>query len=418
MRIEVRYKMILAFLAVIAVVVFIPFIFNWIGADEAWSKLGSTAAAILAGLVLGSVFASAITRDIHEMRNASMRISEGDLTVALSAGEQRFADEVSDLRESLRVMVQRLAVLARSLKSSSVEVHESSQTLSATAEEMNASTEEIASAVDGISKGAETQASQVERMSKTIHEMAGNLGSIAAKAKDASRVSTEAGFTAQAGIKHAENAIAKIGTVFDSVASSRTSVMGFGERSKEIGQIVDIITTVAQQTTLLALNAAIEAARAGEHGRGFAVVAEEIRKLAENTGHFAEKITSIIDRIQRDSEQVVVSMKEIGGSLDEGREMVQSMGGALTDVVKAVLESTSRVQEISQFTETQSRGAAELTRAADEIAKVAEDNAAATEQVSAATEEQTASMEELSSSAHDLTLLSDKLQKLSEEFKV
>ncbi len=194
--------------------------------------------------------------------------------------------------------------------------------------------------------------------------------------------------------------------------------MSFGERSKEISQIVDIITNVAQQTTLLALNATIEAARAGEAGRGFAVVAEEIRKLAANTEQFAEKISGIVGRIQNESEQVLTSMKDVTGVLDEGQDIVQSMGEALDEIVKAVMESTTHAQEISQLTETQSAAAMDITQIIDEVSKVAEDNAAATEEVSAATEEQTASMEELAASAQDLTALSDKLRKLSEEFKV
>ncbi len=418
MRMEIRFKLILSFLVVVAVVVFVPYIFDMIGVEGAWGEFGAVSAAIAVGLSLGSLVAARITRDIREMRDVALKISEGNLTLDLGHKASTFEDEFSDLRESFRVMVQRLTLLVKNLKGSSVEIHEAAQTFSATAQEMNASTEEIAAAIDGISKGAEIQASQVEKMSSTTHNMATGLESVAGKSKDASKVSTEAGYTAQAGSKHTETATNKIRQVFDSVSTASESVMGFGERSKEIGEIVDIITGVAQQTTLLALNATIEAARAGEYGRGFAVVAEEIRKLAENTGQFADKITGIVGRIQNDSEQVLVSMKDVGAILDEGKEIIQTMGGALEDIVKAVLESTARSQEISQLTESQSEASKEFIKGIDEISKVAEDNAASTEQVSAATEEQIASMEELASSAQDLSALSEKLRMLSEEFKV
>ncbi|MDF1535407.1 MAG: methyl-accepting chemotaxis protein [bacterium] len=419
MRMEMRYKLILAFLVVVAVVVFVPYLFDLFGVNEgAWKEFGAASAAIAVGLSLGSLFATGITRDIREMRDVANSISEGDLTLDLTPARRNFEDEFTDLRESFRVMVQRLSILARSLKGSSEDVHDSAQTLSATAEEMNASTEEIAAAIDGISKGAETQASQVERMSGTVHHMAQNLVAVAEKARTSSKVSSEAGFTAEAGRKHAENIIAKIGQVFDSVSRTGDSVMSFGERSKEIGEIVSIITNVAQQTTLLALNATIEAARAGEAGRGFAVVAEEIRKLAANTEQFAERISGIVGRIQNESEQVLLNMKDVTGVLDEGQDTLQTMGESLDEIVKAVMESTSHAQEISQLTEAQSAAASDITGIIDEVSKVAEDNAASTEEVSAATEEQTASMEELAASAQDLTALSDKLRKLSEEFKV
>lgn len=419
MRMEMRYKLILAFLVVVAVVVFVPYLFNLFGVHEGfWREIGATFAAIAVGLFLGSMFATGITRDLGQMRDVAIRISEGDLTLDLNPIRRTFEDEFTDLREAFRVMVQRLILLAKSLKSSSEEVHESAQTLSATAEEMNASTEEIAAAIDGISKGAENQASQVERVSTTIHQMAKGLEAVAAKAKDGAKVSTEAGYTAQAGNKHTENVVNKIRQVFDSVSRAGDSVLSFGERSKEIGEIVDIITGVAQQTTLLALNATIEAARAGEAGRGFAVVAEEIRKLAANTEQFADRISGIVNRIQNESEQVLLSMRDVTGLLDEGQEIIKTMGDSLSEIVKAVMESTGSSQEISSLTDSQSRAAADITKSIDEIAKIAEDNAASTEEVSAATEEQTASMEELASSAQDLTALSDKLRKLSEEFKV
>ncbi len=419
MRMEMRYKMILSFLVVVAVVVFVPYVFDLLGVREgAWKEMGAGFTAIAVGLSLGSVFATSITRDIREMRDVALRISEGDLTLDLNPTKKNFEDEFTDLRESFRVMVQRLSLLARGLKTSSEDIHDSAQTLSATAEEMNASTEEIAAAIDGISKGAETQASQVERMSSTVHHLAQSLAAVADKARESSKVSSEAGFTAEAGRKHSENMISKIGQVFDNVSRAGDSVLSFGERSKEIGEIVDIISNVAQQTTLLALNATIEAARAGEAGRGFAVVAEEIRKLAANTEQFAEKISGIVGRIQNESEQVLVSMKDVTGVLDEGQDIIQSMGESLDEIVKAVMESTSHAHEISQLTETQSGAAKDMTQIIDDVSKVAEDNAASTEEVSAATEEQTASMEELAASAQDLTALSEKLRKLSEEFKV
>jgi len=416
---EIRYKLILAFLFVVAVVVFVPYGFDLLGIKEgAYKEFGAASAAIAFGLGIGSFFANNITREIREMRDVALKIAEGDLTLEIAPTKINFEDEISDFRDAFRVMVQRLSLLAKSLKTSSEEVHDSAQTLSATAEEMNASTEEIAAAIDGISKGAETQASQVERMSSTIHHMAQSLAAVAEKGGESARMSSEAGFTAEAGRKHSENMITKIGQVFDNVSKAGDSVMSFGERSKEISEIVDIITNVAQQTTLLALNATIEAARAGEAGRGFAVVAEEIRKLAANTEQFAERISGIVGRIQNESEQVLVSMKDVTGVLDEGQDIIQSMGESLDEIVRAVMESTAHVQEISNLTEKQSAAAKEMTEIIDDVSKVAEDNAASTEEVSAATEEQTASMEELAASAQDLTALSDKLRKLSEEFKV
>jgi methyl-accepting chemotaxis protein len=112
--------------------------------------------------------------------------------------------------------------------------------------------------------------------------------------------------------------------IHDTVQDLSKVIRGLGERSKEIGEIVAVITKISSQTNLLALNAAIEAARAGEHGRGFAVVADEVRKLAEQSAQSAQQISELITHIQKETLNAVQSMDQATKEVQSGLDVVDS----------------------------------------------------------------------------------------------
>lgn len=132
------------------------------------------------------------------------------------------------------------------------------------------------------------------------------------------------------------------------VTSSARVVAKLGERSKEIGQIVDTISGIAGQTNLLALNAAIEAARAGEQGRGFAEVADEVWKLAEQSQETAKKIETLIGDIQADTDTAVMAMNSGTLEVKTGAEVVNTAGAAFRGIAELINEVSSQVQGISQ----------------------------------------------------------------------
>jgi methyl-accepting chemotaxis protein len=206
--------------------------------------------------------------------------------------------------------------------------------------------------------------------------------------------------------------------VFEGMEASSKAVFRFGERTREINRIVEVITNIARQTNLLALNATIEAARAGEYGRGFAVVADEIRKLADGTGRSAEQITALVREVEEESGRAVSALSVSGRDIEEGRHVITTTGESLADIVTNILGASEKVGKIRDLTRTQSQGAEEMVRTIDELAKVAEDNAAATEEISASIEEQTAAMQEMASSAHELSETSEELRHAVTRFRV
>lgn len=217
-----------------------------------------------------------------------------------------------------------------------VKVQEASEIVSASSEELTASTEQLSQAADqvvtaitDVTNGTSQQMQSVddtmtivEQMSAGLQQIAANTGSVSAAAEKTSNTALEGGEAVQK--------VASQMAIETSVTHSAQVVAKLGERSKEIGQIVDTIAGIAGQTNLLALNAAIEAARAGEQGRGFAVVAEEVRKLAEQSRDAAKEIAALIGDIQQDTTKAVLAMEEGTNEVKKVLKLLMLQGSHLT----------------------------------------------------------------------------------------
>ncbi|MDY0409834.1 methyl-accepting chemotaxis protein [Virgibacillus soli] len=157
----------------------------------------------------------------------------------------------------------------------------------------------------------------------------------------------------------------KIDKVVDNSASI---VKQLGDHSKEIGKIIDVITTIADQTNLLALNAAIESARAGEHGRGFAVVADEVRNLAEQSKSSAEQIAAFIEKIQADTSFAVDAMDMGTKEVKLGMEVVQEAEKGFKKILRLIEHVTAQTQETSAASEEMSASLEQVNSSMGEIA--------------------------------------------------
>jgi len=417
-------KIFLGYLAGAVITTAIYFIMTNPVADSA--GLGAIPAALisvcLVVIITGGVgvwYSRSITRDLQQLISSARRISQGDLTQAVSLSRnKRWKDEIDALMESVNIMLESLRELAAKTQGTAVNISQAALNLSSTAEEMNSSTEEVASTIEDISKGAELQAELVENNSKTVREMAGAIELTSSNAMVTSTSVSEAARKAQGSGELANLAMAKMKQVFEKMANSQEMVVRFGEKTQRIVKIVEMITNIARQTNLLALNATIEAARAGEYGKGFAVVADEVRKLAESTSNSAEQITDLTHEIATEAERVVSSMRETAQNIAEGREDIGTINQSLAEIVEMVTDAADKVRNIAELSQVQAEGAKQLVRGIDEIAKVAHDNASSTEEVSAATEEQTASMQEMASSAQELYHQSDELKAVVSKFRL
>lgn len=361
--------------------------------------------------LLQSAFRSALKPVIH----FSQALSRGDLTTHL---DRNSTDVVGQLVEAQNAMVDGLRVIISKLFEASNLVSSTAEELASSSEQVIASAQEVSSTVEQISKGADAQARKVEETSEITNDIAEMAKSVAERARVSAETASAANEIARKGSRSAEEAATRMTEMRSSVDAVTTIMRGLGDRSMQIGLIVDVITNIADQTNMLALNAAIEASRAGEHGRGFAVVAEEVRGLAEESRKAADQILKMIRDTESETEKALKAMEVSHEIVDGSLQVIQATLEALTDVADIVDEVSTGAESVYRATEAQRSGSERVVEAAHEIASIAEEAAAGTDQASAAANEQAASMQEMRTSIQELARFSIEMKRLMDRFRI
>ncbi|PWB56802.1 MAG: hypothetical protein C3F06_00825 [Candidatus Methanoperedenaceae archaeon] len=360
--------------------------------------------------VLSSTFQN-MANDLNEVIADSNKVlsamSEGDLTRNISVEAK---GDFKKITMGIENMQESLHKLLLSMKQSAERVASTAQELSASSEEMKASTDQISSTTQDIATGVSSQASKMAEISRAMKEMSESVQQVAANSQKAAEGATAASTTAQKVGKMSGDVALKMTEIQSTVDNSANVIKQLDGKSQQIGEIIGVITNIADQTNLLALNAAIEAARAGEHGRGFAVVADEVRKLAEESRGAANQITGLIKDIQQGTKQAVTSMEQGTKTVGEGAKNIQETVTAIDEIVKSAAEVATMIQEIAAAAEEQSSSVEEVTASVEDVSAISEQSAAGTQETSAAAEEQAATMEQLVSAAQEMAKLSTELQ--------
>ena len=357
-----------------------------------------------------------ISRPLAEVVGAAHNIADGDLQVKQIAYKGN--DEIADLLKAFTHMAKNLQDIVTQVSRSAEQVAAASEQLTASADQSALAAGQVAETITSVAAGAYTQGTTVEHTSDIVQEMARAIGHIAENSSNVSARSAETSRAATIGSQAMQQATDQMQAINRSVSQSAEVVSKLGESSKQIGEIVDVISGIAGQTNLLALNAAIEAARAGEQGRGFAVVADEVRKLAEQSHEAAQKIAHIVREIQTETTSVVTVMQQGTVDVARGSDVIISTGERFTAIVNLVEHLNSEIQEISAASEQLSASSEEVVKSVDSVKHLAGETAANTQTISAAAEEQSASMEEIAASSQALSRLADELQMVVRRFKI
>ncbi|MFO1442151.1 methyl-accepting chemotaxis protein [Bacillus sp. Bva_UNVM-123] len=400
------------------------FLCSTIDESELFAKVDTMAYGLAVGgfiavLILCVIIISTtmkIIKPLQVMMKQSQEMAEGNFGDSSVIIKSR--DEIGKLAQSFQEMKQKLRHLITHVNTSAEHLAASSEELTASAEQSSQAAEQIANSITSVAYGADNQMKSVQqavntsaRITSDIDHLSGNVSVILDKTLHTSEKS-------QTGKDIVGQVMTQMEMIEQSTTTSSKLVSSLGERSKEIGQIVDTISSIAGQTNLLALNAAIEAARAGEHGKGFAVVASEVGKLAEQSQTEAKQISELVERIQSDTEKVIISMLEEKKEVALGSEVVHEAQKVFSDIDMMIAEVSTMAEKIQLITEQILDGSKEINEEVQKINEVSKETADETQTISAATEEQTASMEEMSTASQSLANLAQDLHNAISKFKI
>ena len=373
---------------------------------------------VAAGVIsigIGVVLGRGIASSLNGMIELSNKLKDGDFRIIGERSER--GDEFGDAERALYDMRSSMNKFMKSIA-------ESSEKLSASAEEMTANSLETAKAATSVAQAVADSVEVVERQQASVTNGNELVSMITSAVDDMRNVADEvasnsakAADMATTGDKEVSSSVNQIKNVAETVNMTAQLVNKLGERSQEIGAIVDAISGIADQTNLLALNAAIEAARAGEHGRGFAVVAEEVRKLAEQSGQAAQQISTLIGAIQNDTSSAVASMNDGREAVIQGTQSVEGLRDVFGQITTLISEVSANVKRMSAAV----AGVSEKTSGiASEMSAIGDGANTVTDQmqsVSAATEEQSASSEEIASASDALAKMAQDMQNDLRKFR-
>jgi twitching motility protein PilJ len=315
----------------------------------------------------------AILRLMNEMQT----FAEGDLTIRATVSEDitgAIADSVNFAIEELRTLVSRITTAADQVTTASdAAQHTSSQLLGA----------------------AERQSKEIRTAGQQVLGMARAINDVSSRAVESVGVARTSLAAAEKGQTAVHNAISGMNEIRDQIQDTAKRIKRLGESSQEIGEIVELISDITEQTNVLALNAAIQAASAGEAGRGFTVVAEEVQRLAERSAEATKQIGAIVKTIQTDTQDAVSAMERSTQGVVEGAKLSDAAGQALTEIGGVSRQLTQLIENIAQTTQTQAKAAGGVAMSMRNIL-------GATEQATEGTKRTAASVGQLAALARDL----------------
>ncbi|NPC91518.1 methyl-accepting chemotaxis protein [Bacillus sp. WMMC1349] len=373
------------------------------------------AVSLLLTIAISLIMARMIAGPIRNIQSLFAKTEQGDFTVE---GTYQSKDELGLLTASFNKMVSGVRSIIETVGETSHQVASSSQQLSASADESTKASEYISTTVQELASGSDKQVESVEQSRTVIKGMTEFAGRIASNAEKAASTVDQTAQMSLTGTKAIDKVNAQMQSINETVVSLAEAFKQLTERSNQIGNITEVITSIAEQTNLLALNAAIEAARAGEQGKGFAVVADEVRKLAEQSAQSAEQITKLITIIQNDTKQTMNTVVSATGEVKEGLVVVSEAGGAFQKIESSIKDVVTQINGVASLVKNLNAGANEIETAVFDVKEIAETAAESTQTVSAATQEQLASMEEIAASSQILAQNAEELQHLIRKFKI
>ncbi|MDZ4163852.1 MAG: methyl-accepting chemotaxis protein, partial [Smithellaceae bacterium] len=311
--------------------------------------------------VLGNTF-TAMTENLEQIAAAADTVSKGDLTVTLT------------VRSEKDVLGQAFSAMIRNLRQLTMEIQESINVLSSSASEIMATTSQLASS------SVET-ATSINETTTTVEEVKQVTAVSTQKAGNVSETAQKTAQFVQGGRKSVEDVINGINKIKEQMESIGLSIMRLSEHSHAIGEIINSVKDIAEQSNLLAVNASIEAAKAGEYGKGFAVVAQEVKSLAEQSKQATAQIRTILADIQKGISAAVMVAEQGSKAVDAGVKQSAVAGEAIRTLAATINEAATAATQIAASSQQQSLGMDQIVIAMENIKQASSHNVGSTRQV-------------------------------------
>jgi twitching motility protein PilJ len=343
---------------------------------QPWLPLALVALSLLLLLVLGymhsrtAVFERASkeqTEQNERNQQAILRLldelgslADGDLTVEATVTE----DITGAIADSINYAIEKLRELVATINETAIMVDSAAKQTESTAVHM--------------ARAAENQGREIRKATESIVSMAASIEEVSGNAERSSDVARHSVDVAHKGGEAVRRTIDGMNAIRETIQDTSKRIKRLGESSQEIGNIVELINDIAEQTNILALNASIQASMAGEAGRGFAVVADEVQRLAERSTNATKQIEVLVRTIQSDTNEAVVSMERSTTDVVGGALLAENAGAALDEIEQVSNQIASLVQNISGSAREQAGAAADVTRRTTKLKEISEQTGKAT----------------------------------------
>lgn len=358
--------------------------------------VNSTLDAVIGPLNVSAKYVDDISKGLVEASNVLQAMAANDYTRRVSTSNQRakiidtYNGDFNTIKNNLNACIEALAGVGVATNKTADTLQASMKSIAQNAQSLSSSSQQLASTSQQMSSNAEETSAQASTVASATQQVTTNLNSVATGAEEMTS-------TVQSISSNASEAAKVAGEAVNTANAANSTVAKLGESSAEIGQVIKVITSIAQQTNLLALNATIEAARAGEAGKGFAVVANEVKELAKQTAKATEDISQKITAIQDDTKRAVDSI----GSITSVIHQINDISGT---IATAVEEQSATTNEMSRNVQEAAKGSGEISHNIQGVA--------------AAAESTTRGAQDTLKAAQQLTEMATQLSALVDKFKL